>query len=56
MTWEEKIEYRQKQTNYEFGYFDTHDSIDYLNSIHVDYRHLISKGLAIEAPEGMYKI
>ncbi len=29
--------------------------IDYLNSIHVDYRGLIPKGLAIEAPKDMYK-
>lgn len=56
MTEEEKIEYRQKQTNYEFGYFDTYASIDYLNSIHVDYRGLIEKGLAIKASEEMYKI
>lgn len=35
-------------------YYDTIESIDYLNSIHVDYRDLITKGLAIEAPEGMY--
>lgn len=28
---------------------------DYYNSIHVDYRGLIPMGLAIEAPEGMYK-
>lgn len=28
---------------------------DYLDSIHVDYRGLIWKGLALEAPEGMYK-
>ena len=27
---------------------------DYLNSIHVDYRGLIEKGLALEASEGMY--
>ena len=27
---------------------------DYLNSIHIDYRGLISMGLALEAPEGMY--
>ena len=27
---------------------------DYFNSIHVDYRGLIPKGLALEAPEGMY--
>ena len=30
------------------------DGIDYLNSIHIDYRGLIEKGLALVAPEGMY--
>lgn len=30
--------------------------IDYLISHHFDYRGLIPMGLAIEAPEGMYKI
>ena len=35
---------------------DTPESLDYLNSIHVDYRGLIPKGLALEAPEGMYNI
>jgi hypothetical protein len=30
--------------------------IDYLNSHHFDYRGLIEKGLALEAPEGMYNI
>ena len=29
--------------------------LDYLNSIHVDYRGLIPMGLALEAKEGMYK-
>lgn len=29
---------------------------DYLNSIHVDYRGLIPMGLALKAPEGMYKV
>ena len=29
--------------------------LDYLNSIHVDYRGLIPMGLALEAPEGMYQ-
>lgn len=28
--------------------------IDWLNAHHFDYRGLISKGLALEAPEGMY--
>lgn len=30
------------------------DLLDYLNTRHFDYRGLIEKGLAIEAPEGMY--
>ena len=30
--------------------------VDWLNAHHFDYRKLIEKGLAIEAPEGMYKI
>jgi len=29
--------------------------IDFFNSKHLDYRGLIEKGLALEAPEGMYK-
>ena len=31
-------------------------SLDWLNAHHFDYRGLIPKGLALEAPEGMYKI
>jgi len=30
--------------------------IDWFNAHHFDYRGLISKGLALEAPEGIYKI
>ena len=30
--------------------------IDYCNKRHLDYRGLIEKGLALEAPEGMYRI
>ncbi len=30
--------------------------IDWLNAHYFDYRGLIEKGLALEAPEGMYKI
>ena len=33
-----------------------YELIDWLNSHHFDYRGLIIMGLAIEAPEGMYKI
>lgn len=29
--------------------------IDFFNSIHIDYRGLIEKGLALEAKKGMYK-
>jgi len=29
--------------------------VDWLNKHHFDYRGLIEKGLALEAPEGMYK-
>lgn len=31
------------------------DFTDWLNAHHFDYRGLIHKGLALEAPEGMYK-
>ena len=31
------------------------EGIDWLNAHHFDYRGLIEKGLALEAPEGMYK-
>ena len=30
--------------------------LSYLNSHHFDYRCLIEKGLALEAPEGMYEV
>jgi hypothetical protein len=32
-----------------------HPGVDWLNSHHFDYSGLIEKGLALEAPEGMYK-
>lgn len=32
-----------------------YETIDWFNAHHFDYRGLIEKGLAIEAPEGMYK-
>lgn len=41
-------------TDEEDGRVWTVDSIDYLNAHHFDYRGLIEKGLAIEAPKGMY--
>ncbi len=42
----------------EFGYDTlryTIQDIDWLNAHHFDYRGLIPMGLALEAPEGMYK-
>ena len=42
----------------EFGYDVlryTPREFDWLNKHHFDYRRLIEKGLALEAPEGMYK-
>ena len=68
MTEEEKeiyhnLCYEEEKEEYEFGewvtrvyYHNTVDSIDYLTSIHIDFRDLIKKGLALEAPEGMYDI
>lgn len=35
-------------------WFDTIESFDYLYSRHFDFRNLIPRGLALEAPEGMY--
>ena len=34
---------------------DTWTHVDWLNSHHFDYRRLIERGLALEAPDGMYK-
>lgn len=36
-------------------YYEAADYVDWLNAHHFDYRGLISMGLALEAPEGMYK-
>ena len=33
---------------------EVQEFIDWLNQHHFDYRGLIEKGLALEAPEGMY--
>ena len=33
----------------------SYDTLDWLNKHHFDYRGLIEKGLALEAPKGMYK-
>ena len=67
MTEEEKEEYystmdKETQRNYpnscdysETTYYSkTIKTFDWLNAHHFDYRGLIEKGLALEAPEGMY--
>lgn len=60
MTEEEKKIYRSKQSViFDFKgnklYVDNYHSLDYLDSIHVDYRGMIERKLAIKSPEEMYK-
>jgi hypothetical protein len=40
----------------ELEFLTDSDYVDYCNEHHIDYRNLIPKGLALEAPEDMYKI
>ena len=67
MTEEEEKEYRKTMDKYTHRlhtnsagfsehteYSWTIDTFDFLNAHHLDYRGLILKGLAIEAPKGMY--
>ena len=54
MTEEEENEYRAINC-YEGLFPHNEDAFDYVLSHHFDYRGLIEKGLALEAPEGMYK-
>ena len=53
MTEEEKTDY-QAFFNYD-GVEYPEEYIDWLNAHHFDYRGLIGKGLALEAPNDMYK-
>jgi hypothetical protein len=39
-----------------FSFLELQALFDWLNAHHFDYRGLIKKGLAIEAPEGMYNL
>ena len=39
----------------DYAHFPAFKRIDWLNTHHFDYRGLIEKGLALEAPEEMYK-
>ena len=59
MTDEQRKEYDEWHLELESGRikdWKNADYIDWLNAHHFDYRCLILMGLAIEAPEGMYKI
>ena len=54
----QRLSYEEEREEFEFGewvtrvyYHDTIESIDWLNAHHLDYRGLISKGLAIEVNE-----
>lgn len=53
MTVEEKFEYNGFD-GYIFSDEDVIIKIDWLNKHHFDYRGLIQKGLALEAPKDMY--
>lgn len=59
MTEEEKEEYCNLQDKFiyssQYPVTDACELFDWLNSHYLDYRGLISTGLALEAPEEMYK-
>ena len=58
MTEDEKEEYRNecnKVLSMPFKINGPYPIVDWLNSHHFDHRGLIEKGLALEAPEDMYK-
>ena len=54
MTEEEENEYRTINC-YEGLFPRNEEALDYVLEHHFDFRGLIEKGLAIEAPEGIYK-
>lgn len=56
MTEEEREEFQEYVfDSVEIGGIMMLDASDWLNEHHFDYRGLIPMGLALEAPEGMYK-
>ena len=61
MTDEENIEYNEiclfngASIALMSNVISSYETIDWLNAHHFDYRDLIPMGLALEAPEGMYK-
>ena len=58
MTEEELTQYKcmndALDENYEVHIDNAYPAFDWLNSNHFDYRGLIEKGLALEAPKNMY--
>jgi len=57
MTEKELAEYKHLVNRYNASNPDSASGwVDWLNEHHFDYRGLISMGLALKAPEGMYKI
>ena len=59
MTEEEKEEYDALRYEHWHSHISEDNCcriLDWLNKHHFDYRGLIEKGLAIEAPEGMYSV
>lgn len=55
MTPDERFEYDELNHFYTKGLTFNIDEVDWLIAHHFDYRGLIPMGLALEAPEGMYK-
>lgn len=58
MTEEEKKEYDQLRYDPWHSHYDENicsKVLNWLNTHHFDFRGLIEKGLALEAPDGMYK-
>lgn len=55
MTEEERKYYNSLSILIADGECDVYEEMDWLNAHQFDYRGLIEKGLALEAPEGMYK-
>lgn len=46
---------KEKQERYKFSAFNNIEVFDWYNAHHFDYRGLILMGLALPAPEEMYK-
>ena len=51
----ESMTEEEKESFHKLKVYKHNDCKDWYNSHHIDDRGLIEKGLALEAPEGMYK-